>query len=154
MKLHIQLTVNGENYRLRVEAHKTLLDILREDLELTGTKKGCDTGDCGACSVIMNGKLINSCLVLAGEANNGEILTIEGLSHGGELHPIQRSFIDHGAIQCGYCTPGMILAAKALLDVNPEPSEQEARSAICGNLCRCTGYNKIIEAIVNVKNYR
>ena len=154
MKLHIQLTVNGENYRLRVEAHKTLLDILREDLELTGTKKGCDTGDCGACSVIMNGKLINSCLVLAGEANNGEILTIEGLSNGGELHPIQRSFIDHGAIQCGYCTPGMILAAKALLDVNPEPSEQEARAAICGNLCRCTGYNKIIEAIVNVKNYR
>jgi carbon-monoxide dehydrogenase small subunit len=153
MKLNIRLTVNGKEYRLRVDAHKTLLDILREDLDLTGTKKGCDSGDCGACSVIMNGKLVNACLVLAGEADSGTVLSIEGLSNDTELHAIQQAFIDHGAIQCGYCSPGMILAAKALLDLNPEPTDEEARAAISGNLCRCTGYNKIIEAIMSVKDY-
>jgi carbon-monoxide dehydrogenase small subunit len=153
MKLNIRLTVNGKECRLRVGAHKTLLDILREDMDLTGTKKGCDSGDCGACSVIMNGKLVNACLVLAGEADKGNVLTIEGLKKDMKLHPIQQAFIDHHGFQCGYCTPGMILAAKALLDVNPKPTYDEARAAISGNLCRCTGYNKIIEAIMSVKDY-
>lgn len=153
MKLSIQMTVNGKEYRLSVDAHKTLLDILREDLDLTGAKRGCDSGDCGACSVIMNGKLVNACLVLAGEADRGNVLSIEGLNNDTKLHPIQQAFIDHGAIQCGFCTPGMILAAKALLDVNLEPTDEEARLAISGNLCRCTGYSKIIEAIRSVKDY-
>ena len=147
MKHQIHLQVNGEPYDLLVEPRHTLLKVLRDDLGLTGTKKGCDTGDCGACTVLMNGKPINSCLALAMEANGKEITTIEGLARGDDLHPLQEAFIQAGAIQCGYCTPGMILTAKALLDENAAPSEEEVKRAISGNLCRCTGYVKIVQAI-------
>jgi carbon-monoxide dehydrogenase small subunit len=147
MKQLITLTVNNQEYELAVEPNLTLLDLLRYHLELTGTKKGCDEGDCGACTVIMNGKPVSSCLVLAVQANGKEILTIEGMETEEGIHPIQQAFVDNGAIQCGYCTPGMILSAKALLDRNPHPSEEEIRTAISGNLCRCTGYQKIVEAI-------
>src|SRR4030043_248352 len=136
MKHQVQLSVNGELYDLLVEPRHTLLKVLRENLGLTGTKKGCDTGDCGACTVLLNGRPVNSCLVLAVEANGSEITTIEGLIQGTELHPIQEAFIQHGAIQCGYCTPGMVLSTKALLDENPSPSEMEIKKAIAGNLCR------------------
>jgi len=147
MKQLITLAVNNQEYELAVEPNLTLLDLLRYHLELTGTKKGCDEGDCGACTVIMNGKPVSSCLVLAVQANGKEILTIEGMETEEGIHPIQQAFVDNGAIQCGYCTPGMILSAKALLDRNPHPSEEEIRTAISGNLCRCTGYQKIVEAI-------
>ncbi len=147
MKHQIHLRVNGEPYDLLVEPRHTLLKVLRDDLGLTGTKKGCDTGDCGACTVLMNGKPINSCLALAMEANGKEITTIEGLARGDDLHPLQEAFIQSGAIQCGYCTPGMILTAKALLDENSAPSEEEVKRALSGNLCRCTGYVKIVQAI-------
>jgi carbon-monoxide dehydrogenase small subunit len=147
MKQLITLTVNNQEYELAVEPNLTLLDLLRYRLELTGTKKGCDEGDCGACTVIMNGKAVSSCLVLAVQADGKEILTIEGMETEEGIHPIQQAFIDNGAIQCGFCTPGMILSAKALLDRNSHPSEEEIRTAISGNLCRCTGYQKIVEAI-------
>jgi carbon-monoxide dehydrogenase small subunit len=150
MKQLITLTVNNQEHELAVEPNLTLLDLLRYHLELTGTKKGCDEGDCGACTVIMNGKPVSSCLILAVQANGKEILTIEGIETEEGMHPIQQAFIDRGAIQCGYCTPGMILSAKALLDRNPHPSEEEIRTAISGNLCRCTGYQKIVEAIEQV----
>ena len=143
----IEMTVNGEKVSAGVEPRKTLLDFLREDLHLTGTKKGCDRGNCGACTVLLNGKPVNSCLVLAVEAQGQEIITIEGLSDGLKLHPLQEAFIQQGAIQCGYCIPGMILAAKAILDENPRPSEEEIRTGISGNICRCTGYVKIVRAI-------
>jgi aerobic carbon-monoxide dehydrogenase small subunit len=147
MKTIIQLTVNGESVEAAVEPNRTLVQFLREDLELTGVKHGCGLGDCGACTVILNGKPVNSCLVLAVQAAGGEVLTIEGLAENGVLHPIQQAFVDHGAIQCGFCTPGMILSAKALLDATPKPTELEIRTAISGNLCRCTGYQKIVQAI-------
>ncbi len=147
MKSFIQLTVNGQSVDAAVEPNRTLLQFLREDLGLTGTKHGCGLGDCGACTVILDGQAVNSCLVLAINANGREVLTIEGLAEDGKLHPIQQAFVDKGSIQCGFCTPGMILSAKALLDVNPKPTEQEIRMAISGNLCRCTGYQKIVEAI-------
>jgi carbon-monoxide dehydrogenase small subunit len=147
MKSFIQLTVNGQSVDAAVEPNRTLLQFLREDLGLTGTKHGCGLGDCGACTVILDGEAVNSCLVLAIHANGREVLTIEGLAENGKLHPIQQAFVDKGSIQCGFCTPGMILSAKALLDANPEPTEQEIRMAISGNLCRCTGYQKIVEAI-------
>jgi aerobic carbon-monoxide dehydrogenase small subunit len=147
MKTIIQLAVNGESVEAAVEPNRTLVQFLREDLGLTGTKHGCGLGDCGACTVILNGKPVNSCLVLAVQAAGGEVLTIEGLAENGELHPIQQAFVDNGAIQCGFCTPGMILSAKALLDANPKPTEPEIRTAISGNLCRCTGYQKIVQAI-------
>lgn len=147
MKQIIRLTINGETVEAAVEPNRTLLQFLREDLGLTGTKHGCGLGDCGACTVIMEGRAVNSCLVLAIQANGKDILTIEGLADGATLHPIQQAFVDKGAIQCGFCTPGMILSAKALLDSNPKPSEMEIRTAISGNLCRCTGYQKIVEAI-------
>jgi aerobic carbon-monoxide dehydrogenase small subunit len=147
MKSIIKLIVNGESVEAAVEANQTLLQFLREDLGLTGTKHGCGLGDCGACTVILDGKPVNSCLVLALQSNGCEVLTIEGLAENGNLHPIQQSFVDKGAIQCGFCTPGMILSAKALLEENPKPTEQEIRTAISGNLCRCTGYQKIVEAI-------
>ena len=147
MKQLITVTVNNQEYELAVEPNLTLLDLLRYRLELTGTKKGCDEGDCGACTVIMNGKAVSSCLVLAVQADGKEILTIEGMETEEGIHPIQQAFIDNGAIQCGFCTPGMILSAKALLDRNPHPSEEEIRTGISGNLCRCTGYQKIVEAI-------
>jgi aerobic carbon-monoxide dehydrogenase small subunit len=147
MKTIIQLTVNGESVEAAVEPNQTLVQFLREDLGLTGVKHGCGLGDCGACTVILNGKPVNSCLVLAVQAAGGEVLTIEGLAENGVLHPIQQAFVDHGAIQCGFCTPGMILSAKALLDATPKPTELEIRTAISGNLCRCTGYQKIVQAI-------
>lgn len=147
MKRIITLTVNGEPVEAAVDTNRTLLQFLREDLHLTGAKHGCGLGDCGACTVIMDGKAVNSCLVLAVQADGREILTIEGLERDGELHPIQKAFVEQGAIQCGFCTPGMILSAKALLEENPLPTEKEIRTAISGNLCRCTGYQKIVEAI-------
>ncbi len=143
----IKLRVNGEDYELSIPPNKTLLEVLREDLALTGAKEGCQDGTCGACTVLLDGKPVRSCLILAIEAEGREILTIEGLSKGEELHPIQEAFVKCGAVQCGFCTPGMILAAKALLDSNPNPSEREIREAISGNLCRCTGYTKIVEAV-------
>ncbi|MEW6532454.1 MAG: (2Fe-2S)-binding protein [Thermodesulfobacteriota bacterium] len=147
MKTLIQLTVNGELVEAAVDANRTLVQFLREDLELTGTKHGCGLGDCGACTVLLDGKPVNSCLVLAVQANGRSVLTIEGLAENGKLHPIQQAFVDKGAIQCGFCTPGMILSAKALLDTNTKPTEIEIRTAISGNLCRCTGYQKIVQAI-------
>ena len=150
MNKQIRLKVNGEPYELLVEPRKTLLDAIREDLCLTGTKKGCDTGDCGACTILINGMPVNSCLVLAVDAQDKDITTIEGIAQDGQLHPLQEAFINHGAIQCGFCTPGMILSAKALLDNNPRPTELEVRKAIAGNLCRCTGYDKIVRAILAV----
>lgn len=150
MKEKITLHVNGEEFSVDVEPYWTLLDVLRRELGLTGTKKGCDHGDCGACTVLIDGKAVNSCLVLAVAAEGKEIITIEGLARDGDLHPLQKAFIEYGAIQCGYCSPGMILSAKALLDENPHPAEEEIRKNIAGNLCRCTGYVKIVEAITAV----
>ena len=143
----IKLKINGEEQVVQVEKNWTLLYVLREVLDLTGAKCGCNTGDCGACKVILDGKAVNSCLVLARNAVGKEIETIEGLSRGDQLHPLQRAFVECGAIQCGYCTPGMIMAAKALLDQNPDPTEAEIRAALANNLCRCTGYVKIVEAV-------
>ena len=147
MKKLISLTINNEEYELAVAPNQTLLEVLRYELRLTGTKQGCGVGDCGTCTVIMDGKPVNSCLVLAVQANGRHILTIEGLQTDQGLHPIQQAFVDDGAIQCGFCSPGMILTAKSLLDQNPKPNESEIRMAISGNLCRCTGYQKIVEAI-------
>lgn len=146
-KLRIQLTVNDKEYDLVVEPNRTLAQMLREDLGLTGTKQGCEVGDCGSCTVIMNNETVNSCLVLAPQANHSEITTIEGVADGNELHPIQESMIEAGAIQCGFCTPGIILSAKSLLDNNPNPDADTIRHALSGNLCRCTGYQKIVEAV-------
>ena len=148
VKLPIRMTVNGEAHSLDISPNRTLVDVLREDLGLTGTKKGCGSGKCGACTVLMNGKPVTSCLILAMQAEGAEVLTIEGLA-GKEPHPLQIAFVEKGAIQCGYCTPGMLLTAKALLDANPHPSEDEIKEAIAGNLCRCTGYIKIVEAIMS-----
>lgn len=147
MLQQITLTVNGERYQLSVKTNRTLLEVLREELGLTGSKKGCDRGDCGACTVLVDGRAVNACLVLAIEAQGREIVTIEGLSKDGALHPIQEAFVKHGALQCGFCTPGMVMAAKALLDANPNPSEEEIREALSGNLCRCTGYTRIVQAV-------
>lgn len=149
MKKLINLTVNRKKYELAVMPNMTLADMLRKELGLTGTKKACDAGDCGSCTVILDGKPVNSCLVLAVQANGREVLTIEGMEQDGALHPIQDAFVEKGAIQCGFCSPGMILSAKALLDANPNPTELEVRTAISGNLCRCTGYQKIVEAILS-----
>lgn len=145
----INLKINGESYQLNVKPNLLLLDLLRNDIGLTGTKRGCDTGECGACTVLIEGKPVNSCLVLAVEADGKNILTIEGLTKNGKPHPLQEAFIEEGAVQCGFCTPGMILSAKALLDTNPNPKEEEIKKAIAGNLCRCTGYIKIIKAIIS-----
>ncbi|MEJ2067037.1 MAG: (2Fe-2S)-binding protein [Deltaproteobacteria bacterium] len=146
-KKKIHFTLNGKSYELSVQPWKTLLQLIREDLKLTGTKEGCGHGECGSCTVLMEGKTVNSCLVPALEADNKEIITIEGLSEGETLHPIQEAFVSHSGMQCGFCTPGMIMSAKALLDSNPDPSEEEIREGIAGNFCRCTGYTKIIESI-------
>jgi carbon-monoxide dehydrogenase small subunit len=143
----IALQVNGNEYELAVHANRTLLEVLREDLRLTGTKEGCDDGACGTCTVLLDGVPVRSCLCLAVEAQGKAVTTIEGLAAGHQLHPVQQAFVDHGAIQCGYCSPGMILTAKALLDQNPAPTVAEIQRAISGNLCRCTGYNKIVTAI-------
>jgi carbon-monoxide dehydrogenase small subunit len=147
MKRSIQLKVNGDYYETVVDDRRTLLEVLRESLGLTGAKKGCDEGECGACTVLIDGKAVLSCLVLAVEVQGKEITTIEGLAQGGKLHPIQEAFVEYGAVQCGFCTSGMIMSAKALLDKNPKPTKEEIKTAIAGNLCRCTGYIKIIEAI-------
>jgi aerobic carbon-monoxide dehydrogenase small subunit len=147
MKQPVTFIINDETHEILVEPNELLVDVLRDRLDLTGTKVGCGTGDCGACTVIVDGKPVNSCLMLAVEANGKEILTIEGLAKNGKLHPLQQAFIDEGAIQCGFCTPGMVLSAKALLDRNPHPTEEEIRMEIAGNICRCTGYAKIIDAI-------
>jgi aerobic-type carbon monoxide dehydrogenase small subunit (CoxS/CutS family) len=144
----ILLKVNGTDYRLNIEARRTLLEVLRENLGLTGTKKSCNEGNCGACTVLMDGRPVASCLVLAIDAQGKEILTIEGLSEGEKLHPIQEAFLKHGGIQCGFCTPGMVMSAKALLDENSEPTTTEIRKAISGNLCRCTGYQHIVDSIM------
>jgi carbon-monoxide dehydrogenase small subunit len=147
MKKDIILKVNGNSYKMNVDTRITLIEAIRDKIGLTGTKEGCSVGECGTCTVLMDGKPIYSCIMLAVDAEGREILTIEGLADSDGLHPIQKSFIDHGAVQCGFCTPGMILTAKALLNENPNPTEEEIKKAISGNLCRCTGYSKIIEAI-------
>ena len=145
---HVTTTINDEHVEFLCEPHDTLLDVLRDVLNLTGTKEGCGTGDCGACSVILDGRLICSCLALGAEAEGAEITTVEGISKGEELHPLQRRFLEEAALQCGVCTPGFLVAAKALLDTNPDPTETQARFALAGNLCRCTGYDKIIRAVL------
>ncbi len=150
MKKHlVSLTINTDQYDLLIEPRKTLLAVLRDTIGLTGTKEGCSTGDCGACTVIVDGKSVTSCLMLAVSANGKEITTIEGLSDNGSLHPLQQAFIDKGGYQCGFCTPGFIMASKAFLDENPDASEAEVRHALGGNICRCTGYTKIIEAVMS-----
>jgi carbon-monoxide dehydrogenase small subunit len=147
MKRLVQLRVNGEEYEVAVEPHHTLLRVLREELGLTGAKRGCDQGECGACTVLVDGLPVPSCLILAVQAQGKEITTIEGLAQEGELHPLQQAFIEHFGFQCGFCTSGMILTAKALLDRNPHPTEDEIKEAIAGVICRCTGYVQVIEAI-------
>ena len=147
MKKQIHITLNGKGTTLEVEQHRLLLDLLRDEIGLTGTKEGCGTGDCGACTVLLNGRPVNSCLILSGELDGADIVTIEGLKIGPELHPIQKAFIQDGGAQCGYCTPGMLMMSKALLDENLNPTEEEIRFALSGNLCRCTGYAKIIQAV-------
>jgi len=148
MKREMEFTLNGEQVNVEVDSTWTLLYLLREKLELTGTKLGCGYGECGACTVIMEGQAVNACLVPVLEAEGMNVTTIEGLAElGGQLHPLQKAFVDHGAVQCGFCTPGMIMSAKALLDEKPKPTEEEIKESIAGNLCRCTGYVKIIEAV-------
>jgi len=144
----LTMTVNGETAEVAIEPSTMLLDVLRGELGLTGAKEACGQGDCGACTVLLDGKAVNSCITPAMKAMNKEVLTIEGLGSPGKLHPIQEAFIEHGAVQCGFCTPGMILSVKALLDDNPSPTEEEVRVGLSGNLCRCTGYSKIIEAVL------
>ncbi len=147
MEKSIKMTVNGKKYEIAVYPNQTLVDVLRERLGLTGTKVGCEMGDCGSCTVIMDGKAVNACLVLGAQADGREILTIEGLAEDDRLHPLQEAFVMEGAIQCGFCTPGMIMNGKALLDKSPDPDETAIREAISGVLCRCTGYRKIVQAI-------
>ncbi len=147
MKKKINLTLNGKKMALEVPSHRLLLDLLRDEIGLTGTKEGCGTGDCGACTVLLNGKPVNSCLIFSGELEGADLVTIEGLKIGPELHPVQQAFIQDGGVQCGYCTSGMLMMAKALLDENMSPTEEEIRFALSGNLCRCTGYAKIVQAV-------
>jgi carbon-monoxide dehydrogenase small subunit len=149
MLVDVRILVNGEEMKATVEPQTTLLALLRETWGLTGTKQGCDEGDCGACTVLLDGEAVNACLVLAVRAHGHEVTTIEGLGTEEDLHPLQAAFIEHGAIQCGFCGPGMLLAAKALLDSNPNPSDAEVREALSGNLCRCTGYSKTVDAVLS-----
>ena len=148
-QVHIKSNVNGDDIEFLCEPEETLLEVLRDKLHLTGSKEGCGTGDCGACSITMDNKLVCSCLVLGVEANNSKISTIEGMADGDKLHPLQQKFLDHAALQCGICTPGILVAAKALLEKNPSPNETEGRYWLAGNLCRCTGYDKIIRAVMD-----
>ena len=150
MKIPVTLKVNGESHELMIAPYRTLLDVLREEIHLTGSKKGCDVGDCGACTVLLDGKPVNACLVVAATAENSEITTIEGLAQDGKLHPLQQAFVKEGAVQCGFCTPGTLVSLKALFDRNSSPSVDEIKSAIAGNLCRCTGYTKIFKAVESV----
>jgi carbon-monoxide dehydrogenase small subunit len=153
MKQPITFNLNGESVQVEIEPHLTLLQLLRDKLELTGTKEGCGMGECGACTVLLDGKTVNSCIFPAMEVDGKSVTTIEGLTDAqGNLHPIQKAFVEYGAIQCGFCTPGMVLSAKALLDENPKPTEEEIRNGIAGNLCRCTGYLQIFQAIKAVSN--
>ncbi len=145
----VALSVNGELHEIAVAPNRTLLEALREDLRLTGTKQGCGAGDCGTCTVLMDGRPVNACLILAVQAAGHEILTIEGVAPDGELHPLQKAFVEHGAVQCGFCTPGMVLSGLAVLETHADPSEEDVRVAISGNLCRCTGYQKIVEAVMS-----
>jgi carbon-monoxide dehydrogenase small subunit len=146
-KKEITLTVNGQPYELSVKPTTLLVDVLRKQLDFTGTKRGCNEGACGACTVVLNGAAVKSCSVLAVQADGADILTVEGLARGADLHPLQKAFLDHGAFQCGFCTPGMLMSSKALLDETPNPTEQQIKEGIDGNVCRCTGYNSIIRAI-------
>jgi carbon-monoxide dehydrogenase small subunit len=147
VKIPVRLTVNGESYDIVIAPYRTLVDVLREELRLTGSKKGCDAGDCGACTVLLDGKPVNSCLVLAATAQDAEIVTIEGLAQHGKLHPLQDAFIKEGAVQCGFCTPGVLMSLKALVDNNPAPTLDDVKTAMAGNLCRCTGYSKAFKAV-------
>ncbi len=148
-KVHVTTTVNGDTVEFLADPRETLLDCLRDHMGLTGSKEGCGTGDCGACSVELDGTLVCSCLVLGVEAEGKTVSTIEGMANGSELHPLQRKFIEHAALQCGFCTPGILVAARKLLEVNPDPTEEETRYWLAGNLCRCTGYDKIIRAVLD-----
>jgi carbon-monoxide dehydrogenase small subunit len=148
-RIHVDTTINGEPVEFLCDGSQTLLSALRDAVGLTGTKEGCSTGDCGACSVLVDGRLVPSCLVLAAEAQGRSVTTIEGIAQEGKLHPVQQQFLQHAALQCGICTPGFIVAAKALLDAKPNPTETEARYWLAGNLCRCTGYDKIIRAVMD-----
>jgi carbon-monoxide dehydrogenase small subunit len=148
-QVHVTTTINGDEVEYLCEAEETLLDVLRDRLGLTGAKEGCGSGDCGACSVMLDGRLVCSCLVLGAEAQGSTVETIEGMATGETLHPLQRKFIEHAALQCGICTPGFLVAAKALLERNPDPSETEVRYWLAGNLCRCTGYDKIVRAVLD-----
>ena len=149
-KIPVSFTVNGDPVEILVEPWQTLMDALRDELQLTGTKEGCSNGNCGACTVMLNERAIDSCCMLAAEVEGQDVITIEGLAKGGELDPLQRAFIDYGALQCGFCIPGFLVSARAYLNTNPHPSEDEIRHAIAGNLCRCTGYDKIVRAIQHV----
>jgi carbon-monoxide dehydrogenase small subunit len=151
VKRELHITVNGDAYHLLVDAHRTLLEVIRDQIGLTGTKNGCGAGECGACTVLLNGDPVNSCLTLALEAEGQDVVTIEGLADGDILHPIQRAFVERGAIQCGFCSPGMVLSTKALLDGNPDPTREEILHGLRGNLCRCTGYVKIVDAVEAAK---
>lgn len=148
-KIHVSATINGEEAEFLCEPQQTMLDVLRDELSLTGSKEGCGSGDCGACSIIVDGNVVCSCLMFGAEANGADIMTIEGMAQGEKLHPLQQKFLEHAALQCGFCTPGVLVASKALLDSNPNPTEEEARYWLAGNLCRCTGYDKIIEAVMD-----
>jgi len=152
MRKEIRLTVNGQLYELYIKPKVLLVEVLRDHLGLTGTKRGCSCSACGACTVILNGMAVKSCSILALQANGGEVLTVEGLAKKTELHPLQKAFLDYGSVQCGFCTPGMLMSARALLDKNPTPTKEQIKEAIDGNLCRCTGYNSIIRAITAVVN--
>jgi aerobic carbon-monoxide dehydrogenase small subunit len=152
MKVTIHTSINHKQYELEIKPNLTLLSLLREELGLTGTKCGCEIGECGACTVLMNGKAVNSCLVLAPQIDGQEIFTVEGLATGKQLHPLQESFLNHDAVHCGFCTPGMLMSAKDLLDHNSNPTEEEIRIALSGNLCRCSGYQQIVDAVQN-NNY-
>ena len=147
MKIPVRLKVNGEIHELSIAPYRTLVDVLREEIQLIGRKKGCDVGDCGACTVLLDGKPVNACLILAATVQDAEILTIEGLAANGKLHPLQEAFIKEGAVQCGFCVPGILMSLKALLDTNPTPTLEETKWAMAGNLCRCTGYTKMFKAV-------
>ncbi len=153
-KFHLTLTVNGEQRELLIDPRRTLLDVLRNDLDLRGAHRGCDSGDCGACTVLVDGLPVTSCMMLAADCDGVNVLTVEGVSPNGSLHPVQRALVEKGGIQCGFCTPGMVMASIALLNDNPHPTEDEVRLGLAGNLCRCTGYKKIVEAVLSAGEER